>query len=53
MRDFPSGSAGTVLSYLEDLPESAYGGQGRERVQAAMVLASGGQWDRFMSMSRR
>lgn len=52
VRDFPTGSAGTVFSYLEDLPDSAYGGQGRERVQAAMVLASGGQWDRFMSMSR-
>lgn len=40
----------TIISYLEGLPENAYGGQGRERVQAAVVLASRGQWDRFVSV---
>ena len=48
--DFPPGTADMVLSYLRTLADSAYGGQSRERVQAAVVLASGGQWDRFMSM---
>ena len=38
--------------YLEALAESAFDGQGRERVQAAVVIASGGQWDRFRSMLR-
>lgn len=50
--DFPPGSADTVLSYLGTLADSAYGGQSRERVQAALVIASRGQWDRFESMLR-
>jgi hypothetical protein len=41
---------GSVLSYLEGLSDSEYGGQGRERIQAALVLASRGRWDRFESM---
>ena len=48
--DFPPGSADMVLSYLETLADSDYGGQSRERVQAAVVLASDGHWDRFKSM---
>jgi hypothetical protein len=48
--DFPPGSAEIVHSYLEALADSACDGQSRERVQAAVVLASGGQWDRFSSM---
>jgi len=39
-----------VTSYLERLPDDAYGGQDHERVQAAMVLAAGGDWDRFQAM---
>lgn len=39
-----------VVSYLGHLADSAYGGQSRERVQAAVVLASCGQWDRFKSL---
>jgi len=39
-----------VLRYLETLADSDYGGQGSERVQAAVVLASRGHWDRFKSM---
>lgn len=50
--DFPPGSADMVLSYLGTLADSAYGGQSRERVQAALVLASRGQWDRFKSVLR-
>jgi len=47
--DFSPGSAEMVLSYLGALADSAYAGQGRERLQAAVVLASRGQWDRFKS----
>jgi hypothetical protein len=39
-----------VVSYLGALTDNAYDGQGRERVQAAVVLASRGQRDRFESM---
>jgi hypothetical protein len=48
--DFPPGSAEMVLSYLGTLADTAYGGQSCERVQAAVVLASRGQWDRFKPM---
>jgi hypothetical protein len=48
--DFPPRAAMDVLRYLEGLPDSEYGGQGRERVQAALVLASRGQRERFDSM---
>jgi hypothetical protein len=33
-----------VLALLRDLPEEVYGGQGRERIQAALVLAAHGTW---------
>jgi len=49
-RDFPAGSAEMVISYLEGLTDSTFDGQGRERVQAAVVIASRGEWDRFKSM---
>jgi hypothetical protein len=39
-----------VLGYLEGLPDREYGGQARERVQVALVLASRGQQERFDSM---
>jgi hypothetical protein len=48
--DFLPGPAKYVLSYLEGLSDSEYGGQGRERIQAALVLASRGRRDRFESM---
>jgi hypothetical protein len=48
--DFPPGSAEYVQSYLEGLSENDYGGQGGERIQAALVLASRGRRDRFESM---
>lgn len=49
-QDFPPGTAKYVLSYLEGLSDSEYGGQGHERIQAALVLASHGRRDRFESM---
>jgi hypothetical protein len=48
--DFRPARRNRVLSYLEALPDGDYGGQGRERVQAALVLASRGRRDRFESM---
>jgi hypothetical protein len=48
--DFPPGVEMDVLRYLDGLPDSEYGGQGRERVQAALVLASRGRRERFESM---
>ena len=41
-----------VLRYLDGLPDSEYGRQGHERVQAALVLASRGQRERFDSMAQ-
>lgn len=48
--DFPPGPAMDVLRYLEGLSDSGYGGRGRERVQATLVLASHGRRERFESM---
>ena len=36
-----------VLAALNALPDEAYGGQDRERVRAALVLAADGSWDGF------
>ncbi len=49
-RDFPTGSARMVINYLEALTDSEFDGQDYERVQAAVVIASHGHWDRFNSM---
>lgn len=46
--DFPAGTAGEVAAYLASLADEDFGGQDPERVQAAIVLASAGQWDRFL-----
>jgi hypothetical protein len=48
--DFPPDAAMGVLRYLEGMCDSEYGGQGRERVQAALVIASYGRRERFESM---
>ncbi len=48
--DFPPGPAEYVLGYLEGLSDSEYGGQSRERIQAALVFAACGRRDRFESM---
>lgn len=53
--DSPGLSAGTaekVASYLASLDDGALGWQDSERVQAAIVLASAGKWDRFLSPLR-
>ena len=39
-----------VLRHLRTLADTAYGDQSGERVEAAVVLASRGQWGRFKSM---
>jgi hypothetical protein len=41
-----------ALQYLEGMSDSEYGGQGRERIQAALVLASHGRLERFEAMVR-
>ncbi|MGH9252216.1 MAG: hypothetical protein ACRD0W_22275 [Acidimicrobiales bacterium] len=47
--DFEPGSAEKVTRRLRNLPAEAFGGQDPERVQAALVLASSGDWDRFVN----
>jgi hypothetical protein len=49
-RDFPTGTADKVAGYLASLADEDFGGQDAERVQAAIVLASAGRWDRFLSV---
>lgn len=49
-RTFPKGSAEPVLAELRRLPTSVVGGQDPERVQAAIVVRSGGDWFRFQAM---
>ena len=51
-RDFPVGSAEEVARRLTDLPANAFGLQDHERVMAAIVLASAGQWQRFVYFIR-
>ena len=48
--DFQPGAADMVVNYLGSLGDSAFGGQSRERVQAAVVLSSRGLWDTFKSL---
>jgi hypothetical protein len=49
-RDFAPGTAGQVRGYLTSLTADACGGQDLERVQAAVVLASRGRWERFLAV---
>ena len=51
-RDFPAGSAEEVARRLTDLPADVFGLQDHERVMAAIVLASAGQWQRFVYFIR-
>jgi hypothetical protein len=44
---FPAGSAEMVLSELRELPEQVIGGQDPERIQAALVIRTAGDWHRF------
>jgi hypothetical protein len=50
--DFASGTADMVIDYLGGLSADAFGGQNHERIQAAMVLAAAGDWDRFIAVFR-
>lgn len=49
-RDFRSGSAEMAISYVEAIADSAFDGQDRERILAAIVIASRGRWNRFQSI---
>ena len=49
-RDFPPDTAERVCGYLKGLTADACGGQDLERIQAAVVLASDGQWERFLAV---
>lgn len=44
---FPAGSADEVLSTLSTLPSAVTGGQDPERVQASLVIRTGGDWHDF------
>lgn len=48
--DFPPDVAQTVAGYLAALSQDSFGGQDHERVQAALVLAAAGDWDRFLAL---
>jgi hypothetical protein len=47
-RDFPAGTADEVARRFTDLTADVLGLQDQERVMAAIVLASAGQWERFV-----
>jgi hypothetical protein len=47
-RDFTPNDAGEVISWLDGLPEEAFGRQNPERVQAALVLAASGDLTEFI-----
>ena len=49
-RRFPTGAAEQVLQELRELSPEVVGGQDCERVQAALVLRSQGDWHRFLRM---
>lgn len=51
-RSFDAGSAEPVLAELRALPDVAVGLQDAERIQAALVIRTGGDWDAFQSMLR-
>lgn len=50
--DFRSGDADQVIGWLASLPAEQFGGQGPERIMAAVVLASHGRLDRFFPLLR-
>ena len=45
--NFPSGSAEPVLQTLRDLPHTVIAGQDPERIQASLVIRTGGDWHAF------
>jgi hypothetical protein len=44
-REFPKDSAEGVLAALRQLSEDIIGGQDPERIQASLVIRSGGSWE--------
>lgn len=47
-KEFPTGSAERVLDELRALPEELAGGpDGSDRIQASLVIRSGGDWYAF------
>ena len=50
--DFGPADRDVVVGWLTGLRPEAYGGQDAERVQAALVLAAGGDLRRFESVCR-
>lgn len=46
-RHFPVGSAEEVLASLGGLPSGVVGGQDIERIQASLVIRTGGDWPAF------
>lgn len=44
---FPEGSAERVLAELRELPEQVIGRQDPERIHAALVIRTAGDWYRF------
>jgi len=51
-RDFPAATAEKVVGHLASLDDRDLGGHDVERMQAAIVLGSAGQWDRFVLIFR-
>ncbi len=49
-RTFDAGSVEPVLAELRALPDIAVGLQDVERIQAALVIRTGGDWDAFQRM---
>lgn len=46
-RAFPMGSSEMVLAELSELPDGTIGGQDPERIQASLVIRTGGDWFAF------
>lgn len=42
--EFPPGSSEKLLDELRDLPAGLLGGQDPERIQASLVIRTGGSW---------
>lgn len=51
-REFSEVDATRVFSALGDLPAPVVGGQDPERIQAALVIRSGGDWAKVEGMLR-
>ena len=46
-RNFPKGTAEQVLAELRDLPDQVLGRQDPERIHAALVIRTAGNWHQF------